>query len=624
MERENLLTRIKSYKFRANRFKILEGKDGMRRRSSIEKMLIADRRRSVSWFCSDAKYLKKIDYDTQFAPLGKMPASQYSPQYYLLEDEDLLAYFGFRTALRIGDVPQCINNYFISLYLMEILNGIYGDDSAVIEKKLDGAFALLLQKEKKTRLKKHLIAAYGNLVFLQGNPDYASVYEKKIGYELFPHTEIRDVQKCSFPFLVKCFKLESHKFVSPAVLYVMELCYKEIASAAFQEGYESNNFKENDSSDLFLMENKYKASEGIRPLFVDFPLLPSFSVARDTTSFYQAKKGLLFEVQSGLSAYSETITGEFLENLLRVVVFSLDGPKEAMEEFSSTREEEFSYFHRIAQQRKKNQHCIFVAFSQWLKKRPYLRRSYLSSVTELNKREQISQFSVNTSNIEKIRKESASIQDKLIIEEEDEEIPNSSFTGDQRDSHFSSSSFNHTLVPNEVKKAVPSLDKREKVNQTSIFSEADMHQYDLDRALLSQGLQKIQALSLTDNPSYTRFAIKERASLSVPQKYVVLLLFLHQSALAERYCRSQNLMLSVVVEEINQQSLQFIDDVFIEENEIIEDYYEVLPLLFQTQQKHSEIQELVAKIAAQKKTDLSAVQRLKALKEKNEIAKRTE
>jgi len=615
MERENLRAIIKNYRFRTHSFKVLEGKDGMRRRSSIEKMLIADRRRSVSWFCSDAKYLKKIDYDTQIPPVGKMPSSRFSPQYYLLEDEDLFSYFGFRTALRIGEVPHYTTPYFISLYLMEILNGIYGDEVSLIEKKLDGAFALLLKKEKKIRLKKYLIAAYENLVFLQGNPDLAQVYEQKIGYELFPHHEIADMQQCSFSYLVKNFKLDSHRFVTPAVLYVMEQCYQEIVYVAFKEGYESNSFKENSSKYLFQMENRYKPIEGIRPLFVDFPLLHSFSIAHDTSSFYQAKNGLLFEVQIGLNAYSETITGEFLEHLLRVVASCLGGPKEAIEEFSITKDDEFNYFHRIAQQRKKNLHSVFIAFTSWLKSHPYLQKSYLTSVADIHKREQISQFSVDTSNLEKIRKASASMQDKLIIEEEP--FQPASFTPEGGTSFFSDPMKSHGEEKEKTIVSKGAVNKK-KSRQPSLFSEADMDQFNLDEDLIAKGSEKIHILRREENPSYTRFATKLRESLSVPQKYVVLLLFLHESVLAERYCRSQDLMLSVVVEDINQKSLQFIDDLFIEENEIIEDYYEVISLLFQANQSHSEIKELVAKIVAQKKTDQAVVKRLKALKEKKE------
>lgn len=117
---------------------------------------------SIKVFIKNAHLLKNVD-STVLKKTKIFHFSKNIIQYYVLTEARLIAYFGFRTQVRNGVIPT-INkfNEFLLIYLMEIVNGVYGDTYDEKRNILDNI--LFLADEKKS-YKELIVEAYEILYF---------------------------------------------------------------------------------------------------------------------------------------------------------------------------------------------------------------------------------------------------------------------------------------------------------------------------------------------------------------------------------------------------------------------------------------------------------------------------
>lgn len=331
-----------------------------------------ERKKSIARFISDAFYLASIDFEKEKPVKGLTSKTKFCPQYFLLERANLVAYFGFRTALRKGISPTYPDSFFISLYLMEILNGIYSRNTADIEKELDRAFQLLLPAVGKSKMKRFLLSAYRNLYFLYGGQsEELNRLEKKTDMQLFPETVSQRENIISFSYLYKVLHLKDQCFDS-AILFLMEECYLDLAVPCISEGFYGSLGYLNDSSELFAMEDAGSPCEGAKPLYVDFPVLPDFSIPMDDQVTYEVHNGRLREVVMSLSYDCTENCRIYLQLLGKVLTYCCGGPRNILENFSQR--ENDSYFAYYAGRREKNQDTMLKVVMQWVSEHPMQRR----------------------------------------------------------------------------------------------------------------------------------------------------------------------------------------------------------------------------------------------------------
>ncbi len=137
---------------------------------------------SIKVFIKNANLLKNYD-STVLKKTTVFHFSKNIIQYYLLNEARLIAYVGFRTQVRNEVVPT-INkfNEFLLLYLMEIVNGIYGD--TYDEKRCMLDKTLYLANEKKS-YRELIIEAY-EILYLQYSKDLElNSFQKGISLSVF-------------------------------------------------------------------------------------------------------------------------------------------------------------------------------------------------------------------------------------------------------------------------------------------------------------------------------------------------------------------------------------------------------------------------------------------------------
>ncbi|MBK5201883.1 MAG: hypothetical protein JJE21_10215 [Spirochaetaceae bacterium] len=137
---------------------------------------------SIILFIEHANLLKNVD-STVLKKTTIFHFSKNIIQYYVLNKARLISYIGFRTQLRAGVVPT-INkfNEFLLLYLMEIVNGVYGD---TYDQKRYIIDKLLYLSDVKKSYKDLIIEAY-EILYLQysKNLDLPS-FQKDISLSIF-------------------------------------------------------------------------------------------------------------------------------------------------------------------------------------------------------------------------------------------------------------------------------------------------------------------------------------------------------------------------------------------------------------------------------------------------------
>ncbi|MBK5202027.1 MAG: hypothetical protein JJE21_10945, partial [Spirochaetaceae bacterium] len=136
-----------NYLIRVSDFEYNNNLGNARSRESLIKKYITNRSRQLGIFIADAISLKDVEYEIQ-TPCDNPRLTINSVQYYALSKDQLINYFTYRTLIRKNIISDQNHVNFLVLYLMEILNGIYGLSFNKKFKELNKVLALYLKGVK--------------------------------------------------------------------------------------------------------------------------------------------------------------------------------------------------------------------------------------------------------------------------------------------------------------------------------------------------------------------------------------------------------------------------------------------------------------------------------------------
>lgn len=531
---------IDGYMKRSRTFLSLLTKTSYVHEKAVINKLIEERRQSVSWFCSDASFLLSIDFETELPVQGKLSLSKYCPQYYLLDAQNLLAYFGFRTALRKKKMPQYPNNLFITLYLMEIINGLYERDLDAREAHIEETFDVLLTQLTKAKLKKLRISAYQNLALLREDDASLLRYEQKIKKDLFLKGDGASMKQVSFGSLRKALNLDKIDYMNEIALFVMEQCYQTILPTLFKKGFTCGGYQIGTGPRCINEEKMFQISQvgiqsyGIPPLFVDFPVLHDREVFVTPDVYLSVVRGVLASFQLKLSETSLYLVRYYLNSLAEVIIYLMGGPKKTLVDYKAILKRD-GYREDYYTVRIKDQKVLLSVVSDWFKQRPFLKDSYEKSVSWVKKEMQVSQFSVDVHRLDTIRTASIRTQEKLIVEEKAMEA-----------------------------KPQKKIQKKEKKKVSHPVSKKEFS-------------ASVQKDGVSPSP-ISSLCHELKLQLSADELSIFQEIIQGNIKKATKLCRNKSLLLSVIIDKINTIALEALDDVIIEQNEVLSDYRDEITL----------------------------------------------
>ncbi len=475
--------------------------------------------RSIDLFLIDAIKLKDIDC----CVIRKTAVCHFSKdliQYYLLKFDSLFGYFGFRTQIR-GNIVPVVNKYseYLMLYLTEIVNGVHGDSYIAKRSLLDNT--LFLANEKAT-YKELLTEAY-EILYLQHckELDY-ELYQRSISLSIFvgyQFTKKKDVNIYS-PSMEHVFM----EMVSGIAIYeskdrfllkasfdfvINEICDKDISVEGFNL---INLFKFNTlkCDNYQLKKIKAKYPEDLVINFVD-----------DLQVFHLIYKG----VHSKYHYYYEPLQKSRILFLLNHILYSLYKYCGGADELDNPYSTLWALYNR-SELPVSDQNIIDTAVFKWVSKdKKHLSKVLKASadfgikywfeknvIKKVKKTPEIPlevKCNLDISDVEAVRKASNKIQEKLIIEDEIET------------------------------KELKSLNKTKKKEEE------------------------------VDNDGTLHYVVKSMTSFDGT---ILNLLIDFKVNQAIELAKIEGVSLELIVDRINELSMQCIEDVLIINNEVVNDY----------------------------------------------------
>lgn len=510
------------------------------------KKYIKNRSNQLGTFLEDGKILFDLECEEDLTAVNPR-LKRGCFQYYLLEDEELIAYIGFRTKLRHNKMPKNPQASFLTIYLMEILNDFY---TFSYQSKINLVKNLNLMFNKGAKYKKLLKEAYEHLYFQC--PTNLTITEFKNKYdidEIFNdfYESINDFDKYNYILAHSIKGLELNKIDE----YLIKNCFKDILEKMSEQDINLpiNEFVCSVKEDLEIhYENKFSST--INKLYCLYPIYKNKNLYNE--------KGNLLRVSNGtmkyygppvfhFNAYSKIL--EFIKNSFRQL---LNGPTLKTPQkvtFSS------SYFLRNKYSYSDREKEIFNLVKSWIEDNPYCKNAYSSTISKLDMLKSQKEFSINGEEIDKIRLNSAKIQEKLIIEDE---IPL------EVDSSSVKKNFDLLDDPKDYFKSL----KKSKLNSDENLNLKDSS---VKKDIIS--MTNLNEDNTQDIDNEYSLVVKSLDSL----EYKVLKNILEGDIdEANEIASNEKIMLSLVIDNINSKASEITQDIIIEDMNIVEDYKDQL------------------------------------------------
>lgn len=509
---------------------------------------IANRGKQLGTFLEDGKVLLTLE--------GKEDLGAKNPrvkrgclQYYYLEKQDLIAYIGFRTTLRKNKIPKNPQVIFLSLYLMEIINDFYSssfEEKMKLVKSVDKLFL------KGAKFKKIIREAY-EVLFLQCLEPY-SVNEFKERYKIkdvfvdYSEDEnIFDRKKFVFNRSVKKLSLSSID------LFLLKSSFNKVLQEAIDANYVATLSVMTEPIEE-LIEIRYSkfSSFAINKLYAKYPIQVNKKLYDKDGGIIIVSKGRLVVLKN--PEFSETSFSDFLKlvknNFRRIL-----NNEEIVEDDNT-----YYYYKPNLEKKKEEEFKIQKIVQAWIDANPYCEKAYEQSVDYLEHLKQRKDFKLNLNEVEKVRKKSAKIQEKLIIEDEEtsKEDKIKTLGGNKEETKDSSqTSYFENLKRLKTQRKTKVKDFAQSGNK-NIFKDKNTH-------ASGEGLTNTQNKYVEMVNSFTEV------------EYLVFVqLVFGTTEQANKVAKSNNVMLSLLIDNINLKASEHIDDIIIEEFSIIEDYKEDL------------------------------------------------
>ncbi len=512
------------------------------------KKYIKNRSNQLGTFLEDGKILFDLECDEDLTATNPR-LKRGCFQYYLLEDSELIAYIGFRTKLRHNKMPENPQASFLAIYLMEILNDFYSfsyQGKMNLIKKLDTMFS------KGAKYKKLIIEAYENLYFQC--PDDLTISEFKNKFN------INDIFIGFYESLDKFDKYN----------YILEHSIKGVEANQIDLYLIKNSFKDivdkmcEQDLNLPIDEFEYSVKEGIevryenKSTFTINKLYCRYPIYKNINLYNE--KGHLLRVSYGtMDYYSIPIFYfnafrkilEFIKNGFRQL---LNGPTLETKYQTNTSS---SYFLRNRYSSSDSEKEIIALVKSWIDDNPYCKNAYSSTISKMEIIKRQCEFSINGEEVDKIRQNSAKIQEKLIIEDTNSFEENSLSNKKDFNSLDEPKDYFRSLEQSKLKN-----ESYSKLNESSVrkkpiiisnleISENSEHDVDNEYALVIEELSSIEYLVLKNILDGDINAANEIAS-------------------------NEKIMLSLIIDNINSKASEITQDIIIEDMDIVEDYKDQL------------------------------------------------
>lgn len=508
-----------------NRNELLQNNNNIglaKSRESLIKKYIANRNRQLGTFITDALSLKDIICEEETTCENPRFGAG-AVEYYALDAVQLANYFSYRTLIKRRDIPKNNHPSFLVLYLMEIVNGIYGNKYDDKRKKLNSILSLYPKGAKY----KSLIQEAYEILYIQ-NIEILNLeeYKKSINLPIFKDYDFtydkKNASKIPMEDVLSLIKIEKKAACSSKDKFILRDCfefvYKELNE---KEGFEIGYYKTLDS--LFKFDYKLTIDSPFKKLKAYYPLTCD-------VSFLNKKRNLELFV-SGIHCtkkfYYDDIKIYRIEKYITFLINAIQHQCGGfpLPRYSKKASYVASYFSSPEKLDYDLQRMADEAVGKWVRQNLYARKAYKMSFEAMVSMKEQSNFELDISDVSSVRKQSSEIQDKLIIEDGD---------------------VDPIIIPK--KKINPFVEKK--------------------------------STSVTDSESKKKNLIKKEdneftsivKSMSKWELKILRLLCDGKIDEAEDFADSKGDMLSLVVDRINTISDEVLGDVIIMDNEVVEDY----------------------------------------------------
>ena len=443
-------------------------------------------------------------------------------QYHYLEKEELKAYIGFRTKIRNNKAPQNPQFSFLVIYLMEVINDLYTSD-------FEGKIQLIKDAEKLIKLTKRyrdLFKEAYELLFLQ-SPNFITLEKFIINYNVPTIFETYSVDSDIF---------DKYKFIYESSIseldvneidkYLIKNSFSEILKEAIDKNMSFNFYGINKSFENSLDIIHEKSTYSINKLYSFFPLDKKYVFYNDKGETLLLENGILEKkVKPAFKKYTVNLFFKILRDTFRIVL--------KFDEKSPELNINSSYFSRNHYSDYSEARTLMKEIVEdWILKNEYCYNAYNKSVEHLMYDKKKINFNIDIENIKTIRNDSAKIQNKIIIEDETEVIEHQV----------------NEIDPKEYFK---------KIKQTQNYNQKSSCKND-------------------SKTIYSKFIESLENSERIILDYIIKGLIED----AELVASNSNMMLSLIIEKINIKAVEYIDDIVIDNNEVIEDYKEDIMMAF--------------------------------------------
>ncbi len=481
----------------------------------------------LSKFILDAKLLLNLSYEEDLHIKNPRLRNR-CVQYHYLEKHELKAYIGYRTQIRQNIIPQNPQFSFLVIYLMEIINDVYSCD---FEYKLQ-----LVKKvetlTKQTKRYRDLFKEAYEILFLQ-NDNIISLENFRIKYNVPSVFEDYSFDKNIFDDFKFIYETSISEIEANEIdKFLIKDSYKEIITKVIERNLNFNFYGTDRELENALNIFYEKTVFSINKLYSFFPLSKKYSFYNDKGEMLLLENGILEKrIKPNFKKYTVNLFFKILRdtfrNLLRDDINIFEGNPNS------------SYFYRnhyleYPEARKMMKDIV----NDWILKNEYCINAYNKSIEQLKYDHKKKFFNLDIEDIQAVRNDSAKIQNKIIIEDENEVIRYQ----------------NEDIDPKEYFKKI----KERHDNDTIINKTDEIEDCDDSKSM------------------YINF-IK---ALDDSEKSVLNFLIMGLIEEAEIVATNNNMMLSLIIEKINIKAVEYIDDIVIEDNEIIEDYRESIMLAF--------------------------------------------
>lgn len=471
------------------------------------------RNRKIEYLIFDSLFFKGVEYtDTAECPKCTCK-STFIPQYSLFDKSQILCYLGFRTSIRNKRTPKNDFKEFFVLYVTEILNGLIDESFNVKLDLLLELYNLYIHKKSRRSNITILKSAFEILYVIHNNEISIEKYFELVPLSIFTNTNLSPDNKIIDDDIFPIYSIFSITYMFNRSyknwLDVMEYCV-DCLRFVYLEMLEKKDFKFskfNSVKKLFAFSNRVYKDTAISGLNVLYPININFK--------YSNSLGQEEGFNSGTHYYLKRYNPS--SNLVDIFIQGV---------------------------------CISM--------KEYDTQSYTGGLNKLKQYVKLNSYDVKGFNSVKVDMNELTVLYKMIDEAVGKWINNGKKVAFPNHKYISETQFEF-----DFNKINLIREKSNKIQEKLIIEESD------DEFIMQPSVSDGIKIDLTqEEGSFESFM----SLLSQCEKDILLSLLSNDVEGAEDIAFKEGQPLTVIVDNINTKSNLSIEDIVIEENIVVDDY----------------------------------------------------